>query len=445
MKRFKFFFLFVSGSLFAFFLILQQLIVPSLQTFVMGIAVFVFYLFLASLFLHQWSRPLEQIMDTFIPCRDGRIPQPIVEDWGRKNAFSEFILSLNSLTERMHMHMQLSQDKDKEMEGILDSLNEGVIVFNVRSNVIFVNQMACKMFDVSRESLIGRSLSCYGGQRSLLQKCHEIVLHALQSSETRTGKWTSEKLYLDLVASPLMHQAGVILVIQDKTSDYKMLEVGKTFVANASHELRTPITIVRGFAEMLQNVLELSPETMIDITAKIVRTCDRLDKLVKSLLTIADLEHFSLDRFRLCSVKSLIENCHHLLSIAYPQVRCRVSCDENLFVLGDFDLLDLAIMNLLENGVKYSSSSSEIRLDVGHKERFVTISVRDEGIGIPSSDLPYIFDRFYTVDKARSRKSGGAGLGLSIVKTIVEKHLGSVSVISEYGQGTTFTITLPVV
>ena len=379
-------------------------------------------------------------MDAAHSYQEGKYPQLTIE----KNTFTPLTLSLNAMTERIQRHMEQTHAQDKELEGILDSLNEGVVAFNVRSKVIFVNQKACKILGISRLELIGRSFLYLGQPESFMQKCHEIVLQALQTGEDINEKWTSEGVYFDLVAAPLTHQEGAILVIQDKTSDYKVLEVGKNFIANASHELRTPITIIRGFAEMLQNGESFSAQTMEDITGKIVRTCDRLDKLVKSLLTITDLEQFSVDRFRVCHLMSLMENCKYLLSTAYPDVTLTVSpVSENLSVLGDFDLLDLAIMNLLENAVKYSKPAAKIHLKVQRAGDFVHILVEDQGIGIPPHDLPHIFDRFYTVDKARSRKSGGAGLGLSIVKLIAEKHRGNVSVASQLGIGSVFTLAIP--
>lgn len=435
MKRFKWGFLLGSAG---FFLVFQYLVFLEPKIFALGIFAYVVWL---AFFVHAWMRPLERIMDSLQFYQQGKLPSI---RWEKENTFTPLSEILHRFAESIHTHIQHAQEKDREMEGILDSLNEGVVVFNARSKVIFVNEVACKMFSVSRLSLIGRSLHSLGIENEFLQKCHEVVLHALQTSEWKREPWTSQETYFDLVASPLIHQAGAILVIQDKTSDYKILEMGKNFIANASHELRTPITIVRGFAEMLQNIARLSPQTVMDITGKIIRTCDRLDKLVKSLLRIADLEHFSQDRFRICNVASLFEHCKHLLLTAYPEVQCDISGEKEVFVLGDADLLDLAMMNLLENAVKYSPSPAKIRVSLRIVEGALHISVQDEGIGIPMPDLPHIFDRFYTVDKARLRKSGGAGLGLSIVKTIVEKHRGGIAVDSTFGKGSTFTMTLPI-
>ncbi len=376
-----------------------------------------------SLYLNRFFAPLEKIIN-------GELPLAI-----EKNPFTPLALTMNAMAEKIKEGKLQSAGLDKDLGSILNALNEGILAFNVRSKVTFVNEKACQMLKHPKQELMGRSLLYFG---DFLQKCHELVLHALQTAESVNEKWVSDGIYFDVIAAPFMHQEGAILVIQDKTSDYKILEVGKNFIANASHEIRTPITVIRGFAEILHNQ-ELKSKEM---TEKILLTCDRLDKLVKSLLTITDLENVTTDRFRKCDLWALLEDCKHQLTIAYPEAKLTLpAIQQNITVLGDFDLLTAALMNVLENAVKYSASPIQIRVD--QKNDHVHMTIIDQGIGIPQHALPHIFDRFYTVDKARSRKLGGVGLGLSIVKLIVEKHRGQVTVESESGKGSSFTLSVP--
>jgi signal transduction histidine kinase len=229
-----------------------------------------------------------------------------------------------------------------------------------------------------------------------------------------------------------------------KESDHKMVDMGKEFIANASHELRTPITIIRGFAETLHDHPKISHELLKDITGKIVRTSHRLERLVKSLLTLADVEQLSKDHFQEVDLVSLSDYCRNFLLSAHPNIHLTFKTDApSLSLLADPGLLDLAIMNLLENAVKYSESSPRIEMHLEQTPTTALLHIKDQGIGIPLNDTAHIFERFYTVDKARSRKSGGAGLGLSIVKTVMDKHGGQVSVQSTLGQGSTFTLSLP--
>lgn len=335
----------------------------------------------------------------------------------------------------------------RETNGILESLSEGVVATDTSGKVTFCNEAASRLLGAPRNAILGQSLETISGlYPDLVKQCHDLVLHSLQTDEKISENWTlrtGNSLYLSLTCTPLIHLKGALLVLQDKTSDYKIVELGKDFVANASHELRTPITIIRGFAETLQDIPNLSPEMLHEIMEKIVRTCGRLDNLVKSLLTLADIENFSTDRFKEIDLMPLVENCKHLLLTAHPKAKVIVIHEtEQAIVRADGDLLELALFNLLENSVKYSAKSPSIEIEISHVGDQVHLSVRDRGIGISEKDLSHVFDRFYTVDKARSRKLGGAGLGLSIVKMIVEKHKGKVIVASELGKGSEFTIIL---
>lgn len=388
--------------------------------FYFGLGLLFLSSFLLILYINRFFEPLQRLIE-------GQIPN-LMEN----NAFSSIALKIHSMQEKMKEGKIQTIGKVKDLEAIINTLNEGILAFNVRSKITFVNEKACQLLGHSRSELMGRSLLYF---ERFHQKCHDLVLHSLQTAESIHKTWSENGISLDLVAAPFTHQEGALLVIQDKTSDYKMVEMGKNFIANASHELRTPITVIRGFAEMLQEV------PSHEITDKIIRTCDRLEKLVKSLLELTGLENVTADRFRACHISALIENCKHLFQCAHPEIELLVSPFQDLSVLGDFDLLGSALMNVLENAAKYSGST--IHLKVEKENEWVNLLVEDHGVGIPKVDLPHIFDRFYTVDKSRSRKLGGVGLGLSIVKLIMEKHRGKVSVESEMGKGSIFTLSIP--
>lgn len=421
----------------------------------LGIVILLLYSVMASVIIHRLTRPIQQILDATRPYQEGKeefLPKIVLNEAMQNDEFGKLAFTLNSLTEKIRGQIERLMQQKQQTEAILESLSEGVIAFDTSARVTFANEASCRMLRADHHRLIGSSLArmpadspAVGG---LAKKCHEGVLQALQTSETIVQTWTlgeGGKIYLDLTASPLTHQSGAILVLQDKTSDYKVVEMGKDFIANASHELRTPITIIRGFAETLNDIPNLSPQMLGEITEKIVRTCGRLDRLVKSLLTLSDMENLSEDSFSSTDLFSLLENCKNLLLSLNPEVSLEIQKpDKNLILFGDSDLLELAFMNLLENAVKYSPAPAQIKVLTAMPDpKHVKIIVQDYGMGIPEKDLSHIFDRFYTVDKARSRKSGGAGLGLSIVKTIIEKHKGSIKATSELGKGSCFIVTLP--
>ncbi len=422
---------------------------------VLGIFILLLYSIMTWAIIHRLTRPIQQIVDAVAPYQEGReefLPKIILNEAMQTDEFGKLASTLNSLNEKIQKQIEHLTRQKKETEDILESLSEGVIAFDTSAKVTFANQVSCRMLRAHHDAMIGYILphlhSTSPIVEGLAKKCHEGVLQALQTSETIVQTWTlgdGGKIYLDLIAAPLAHQSGAILVLQDKTSDYKVVEMGKDFIANASHELRTPITIIRGFAETLQDIPNLSTAMLHEITEKIVRTCGRLDRLVKSLLTLADIENLPETNFRPYDLLSMIEHCKHILLTAHPDASVDIREElKKAYVAVDGDLFDLAIMNLLENAVKYSPSPARIEVIIQPATHHrVEIVVQDRGIGIPEKDLPHIFDRFYTVDKARSRKSGGAGLGLSIVKTIIDKHHGTIKASSELGKGTRFTVSLP--
>jgi signal transduction histidine kinase len=306
------------------------------------------------------------------------------------------------------------------------------------------------MIGISRRQLLGRPFPVVQDTlfsqlldkcRFLLQSCQEKLNVLTDSISLGEGK----KIYLDLIAAPKAQRNGAILVLQDKSSHYKVLEMGKDFVANASHELRTPITIIKGFTETLQDLPELPRDMVVDITEKIVRNCQRMDNLVKNLLTLADLENLLDSRFQECDLVALAETCRQVVLAVYETAQITIEkSNESIAVAADPDILELAIINLLDNAAKYSNPPAKITIKLEQEGDEACVSITDRGIGIPPADLEHIFERFYTVDKARSRRWGGAGLGLSIVRTIVEKHHGTISVTSVVDEGTTFSIRMPI-
>lgn len=212
-------------------------------------------------------------------------------------------------------------------------------------------------------------------------------------------------------------------------------------LAHTAHELKTPITIIRGFAEILLEVPHLEEEKRQEILQRIVQTTERMERLIQNLLLLEEAKNLSPHLQNRCDLRACIENCCQLLLLAYPSVHLHVNMsDAPIWILAHPFLLESVFMNLLENGVKYSSEYPVLHIEMKKVDSWVKVSIRDEGIGIASKDLPHIFDRFYTVDKGLSRKMGGVGLGLFLVKTIVEKQGGRIEVSSELGRGSEFTV-----
>lgn len=396
--------------------------------------------------IHHLTKPIQKIIQTVKPYQQGLqpvLPEIDISQLNPRDDFTKLALTLNTLSAKIQKHIDIITNERNEKQAILESLGEGVIAVNENLVITYVNHMAHKLINPNQINLVGQSFAILGQKQcqELLQKCQEEHKPLTETLEVfQNGK----KLYLDIIAASKKDNKGAILVLQDKTAHYKIFEMRRDFIANASHELKTPITVIKGFAEALHDNPGLDRETQEKITEKIMRNCNRMTALIKDLLTLADIENIPSSRLMECNLKNLSEDCVSLVLEAFPDAHIKVeSAQEKINLVADADLLELAIMNLIENAAKYSPKPAQITVSLNDLKDHVEIQVSDKGIGIPLVDQEHIFDRFYTVDKAHSQKMGGSGLGLSIVKTIVEKHFGTVHLKSELGKGSTFTIILP--
>ena len=308
---------------------------------------------------------------------------------------------------------------------ILTKIPQPIMVVDGNDNLVFKNQALIQLEDVLRISVIDSIiLKQFIAQDSILKTCLQF-----SGQEILVEKWLEKKY---------------IMIAFELSEQKKIYQIGKDFVANASHELRTPITIIKGFAETLQDLPSISDSMLNDFTSKILRSCQRMDSLVKNLLLLADLDHSKRIQRRSCDILGLIESVNYTVLGLHPEIWIETftSHEEIEFPL-DPDMLEQALINLLENAVKYSHKPAKITIIVEKKEKEIILKIQDRGIGISKEHLPYVFNRFYRVNQDRSRKLGGAGLGLSIVKAIIEKHHGQICVYSQPEEGTTFEIVFP--
>lgn len=410
-----------------------------------GTAALMLFAVMTWLVINRLTSPIQEIIHAVKEYQEGidtHFPEIHLQSKG--DDFERLADTFNSLSRKVRSQIDALTGERNEKEAVLESLVEGVVAVDASLTVTYANKLFLNFLGLSQEELIGKNFSTAGKP-----KWSHLLIESRQQQEVKSdmdqihanGKF----LQLDLAAAPIKAMQGSVLVLQDKTAHYKMLRMQKDFVANASHELRTPITIIRGFAETLHDNPQMKQETMLMATSKIVRNCERMSHLIKDLLLLSDIEHLQESQLEKTDFYSLLHSCKTMLLDAHPQVVVQEEYEEGLAPIKvDKNLLELALMNLLENGVKYSRDTPTISLSLRKSKDKYLISIADKGMGIPKEDLEHIFDRFYTVDKAHSRKMGGAGLGLSLVKTIVDKHYGKIFVESELGQGTVFTIALPI-
>ncbi|HEY5234543.1 MAG TPA: ATP-binding protein, partial [Rhabdochlamydiaceae bacterium] len=442
------------------YVLMASLTTIQVSSWVAHFRVILFIVFASFIFLYSvilwWggSRLMRPLLDITYAIRPYAMSKtevlaPIPIQKGMVSECKHLAVTINSLLEKVKDSSRNFVEERNEKEAILESLIEGVVTIDGAGIVRFVNHTAAHMLGIPRRQMIGKSFMPpeTHPRIELFKSCHAIIKLAFEKGNVVTDSTSigdAPKVYLDLIAVPKLFHTGTILVLQDKSSQQKVVEMGKDFIANASHELRTPITIIKGFAETLQDLPSVSVPMLNEITEKIVRNCHRMDTLVKNLLTLSDIEYVPDSRFYPCDVVALADNCRHLLLTLSPLTRVDIEkSHDKITIEADPDLLELAFMNLLENGIKYSNPPAHLTIYLKQQGDEVLFAIQDRGIGIPPNDVPHVFERFYTVNKAHTRRLGGAGLGLSIVKTIIEKHEGTVSVASVLGQGTTFTFNIP--
>ena len=421
----------------------------GLTFLLLGIVLLLLFSLLAWLITHYLTRPVTQIIQAIKPYQLGKsdhIPQIQLSHAIRPDdEFGQLAETLNSLTQRIENQIASLTHAKNEKSAILESLVEGVIAVDQYQVVIYMNKAAGVLLDISNKTLVGKNFSLAG-----LSACEELIWEAQKKQEPVVLVLKPErkqKRFLEAVAVPQGKEGGAILVLQDKTGLHKIIELGRDFIANASHELKTPITIIRGFAETLYDHPELSREVYREITEKIVSNCQRMDTLVKNLLTLAAVdEQLPRSRLQECDFVDLAQEATQTILVVHPeaQIKIKTKGEEPFYLMADSDLMHQAILNLLDNAIKYSKQPAQITVVIEKGPSDIYLHISDKGIGIPQEDLDRIFERFYAVDKSHSRSMGGSGLGLSIVERIIEKHQGTIDVESTLGVGTTFHITLPI-
>jgi len=401
--------------------------------------------------INHLTKPVQRILKAVAPFQQGivdRLPYLPIDLDGHPSEFDQLADTLNQLNERVQTQLQVVMRERNERAALLESLNEGVIVIDHRGYVVYANPAAWRMLGCQLPAMLPQDLTTLIVARpDLVKKLSEVWRKRIDEHQAQDVAYLSEDprpLAIDITACPVRGEIATLLVLHDVTSRVQMLRVGRDFVANASHELRTPITIIRGFVEALQEHEMLTKQQRQEIVTKILRNCVRMESLIQNLLLLADVEHGAVPQDATSDLLEVAYECQENLHALYPSAQVSVE-PEGMGpwqVRGTSDLLILTIGNLLSNAAKYSKDPATIIVTMRRRNGTIELQVQDRGMGIPDDDLPHIFDRFYTVDKARSRSMGGSGLGLSIVRSIVERLGGKIAAESTLGVGTTFKIML---
>ena len=361
--------------------------------------------------------------------------------------------SINDLSEVIRLTHENLEQETKRLTSILSYMTDGVLATNRRGQIIMVNEMAAKQLNVNPDEVLNTSildLLSLGDDydlRSLITEVPELTI----DSQDENGEYLSLRVRFALIRRESGFISGLVAVLHDTTEQDKEERERRLFVSNVSHELRTPLTSVKSYLEALDDGA-LSEPVAPDFVKVSLNETNRMMRMVTDLLSLSRIDNetsqldieltnftafitFILNRFDKIKSQSQEDTKKYELIREYPITPIWVEIDT--------DKMPQVIDNILNNAIKYSPDGGKIKVGMKTTDAQLIISISDEGLGIPKKDLPRIFDRFYRVDKARSRAQGGTGLGLAIAKEIVKQHKGFIWAKSEYGKGSTFTIVLP--
>jgi two-component system phosphate regulon sensor histidine kinase PhoR len=356
--------------------------------------------------------------------------------------------SIEQLAGQLRTRLREVSEDEAQLGAVLEAMVEGVLVVDARGTILLANSRLRELFDIQGE-IAGRPL---------LEGVRNADLDAILAESAATDETVARSISLpgpshrtlQVLAARFPSEGertGTVTVLHDTTDLMRLEEVRRDFVANASHELRTPLAAIRGFAETLLESAALSPDDQKNYLEVIHRHAQRLSSLVEDLLELSTIESRTLKlEIAPVDVARTAENliADSRLRLEERRINAALSSAERPLALADARAIDQVIGNLLDNALKYTEPGGTIEVRVELRLGRVRVSVIDSGIGIPPEDTARIFERFYRVDRARSRALGGTGLGLSIVKHLVQAMDGEISVKSELGKGSTFTFTLPV-
>ncbi|KUO70466.1 MAG: hypothetical protein APF77_05535 [Clostridia bacterium BRH_c25] len=353
----------------------------------------------------------------------------------------------NYLTVRLKSSLDEMYREKNKVETILTNMTDGIIAVNSEGIVIHANPAAYSIFNIREEELYNRNFDDAAQKLELGITFNDI----LNDSEKNFNILSINNLIIKISVVQIKNEhnetEGAMLVLQDVTEQEKLDKMRKEFVANVSHELRTPLTTIKSYTETLLDGAMESKEYTTNFLQVINSESERMTRLVKDLLQLSKLDYDKMEwNMKRLNILNITRDCAAKMEMAAKQKNQSLSfealgelCDIN----GDKDRIEQVIINIISNAIKYTPENGSIKMTADRSQDYVEIRITDTGMGIPKEDLPRLFERFYRVDKARSRAMGGTGLGLSIAKNIVEAHKGSIRIESEYGKGTEVIIKFP--
>ena len=400
----------------------------------------VFAFFLSSRITYPLRKMREHAFELAKGKFDSELPTTQNDEIG------QLAVAFNQMGRQLKHHLEVINQEKEQLSSVLTSMTDAVITFNRDKTILVSNppaELLLQKWYVTNESNQGHPIPA---------EIYHMLDHVLNFEDKIEEEIEITSTYFSVTISPLYNGSnvrGAVAVIRDKTEQNRLEKMRSDFIANVSHELRTPIAMLQGYSEAILDDVVSSEEERNEMIRIIYDESQRMGRLVTDLLDLARMTSGFMNLY-----KNEVDAVYALerMTNKFAQVAKEKQVDlqfENL--VGDFlpiemdeDRIEQVITNLVDNAIRHTPAGKSVTVRIQKEHSYLRVDIADTGVGIPKEDVPYVFERFFKADKARTRSKGGTGLGLAIAKNIVEVHEGNISVTSVQGEGTTFTFYLPI-
>ncbi|HLO10954.1 MAG TPA: ATP-binding protein [Pseudoneobacillus sp.] len=397
---------------------------------------------------NRYTKPIEAATNVAIELSKGNYRARTYED--HRTETSTLSTAINTLAINLQEIVKTQELQQERLSTLIENMGSALILIDNRGYISLINKAYKEIFHVDPNQFLLKLYYDVIGHKNITELIEEIFMTERKVKRQLLLPLDIERRYFEVFGSPIIgtnnEWKGVLLVFHDITELKKLEQMRKDFVANVSHELKTPITSIKGFSETLLDGAMKDEATLKAFLSIVLKESDRLQTLIQDLLDLSKIEqqgfHLNIEEI---DIMILLNEVMAMLEGKAVEKNIKLQLIPSytpLLIKGDYYRLKQVFINLISNAITYTPAGGYVEIAVMEKDTMVSIQIKDTGIGIEKEEIPRIFERFYRVDKARSRNSGGTGLGLAIVKHIVEAHKGNISVRSVMDSGTTFTISL---
>jgi two-component system, OmpR family, phosphate regulon sensor histidine kinase PhoR len=394
---------------------------------------------------NQYTKPIEAATKVAMELARGNYKARVYED--RHDETGMLSQSINILARNLQDMTRMQEMQKDRLRTLIENMGSGLILIDSRGYINLVNRAYKEFFHIDPVDYLYRLYYEAFGHKEIVQLVEEIFMTEEKVRKQMLLPIDIERKHFEVYGAPIIgnnHEwKGIVLVFHDITELKKLEQMRKDFVANVSHELKTPITSIKGFTETLLDGAMKDEATLEYFLSIILKESERLQTLIQDLLDLSKIEQqgFKLN-IEAVNLTQTLEEIIIMLQgkAADKEIQLELLAAQDIYIQGDVNRLKQVFINLINNAIAYTPKGGLVQAIIENKEDKVLVHIKDTGIGIEEAEIPRIFERFYRVDKARSRNSGGTGLGLAIVKHLVEAHHGYITVKSKVGKGTTFTV-----